>query len=606
MSSIHQLPTILANQIAAGEVIERPASVVKELVENALDAQATKIEIHINAGGLESIEVIDNGQGIAKDEVLLAFERHATSKIFDRADLFKIQSLGFRGEALPSVASISDVKITTAQAQQPGYSVSFHGGKVVSEGLASRSTGTTITVENLFFNTPARLKYLSSPQSELSAISDMVNRLALGHPDVAFALYHDEKKLLQTVGNNNLQQVIGAIYGLTTAKQMLKFNKEQDGFKVSGYLALPKLTRASRKYLTILVNGRYIKNFQVMKAFLEGYGSKLMVGRYPLAVVNIEIDPLLIDVNVHPTKQEVRFANEDQLLELITKTVQNRLAAENLIPNALTNLRANQTVTEEQLALNINEPAAPYQITELKPVIIKTKADLNKPEVQAFKERYQKQGGPGQPKEQQIHTQQFLELTYIGQIHGTYLCAQSPDGFYLIDQHAAQERVKYEFYRKEIIKDGQQQQNLLVPIILTYPTSESLLINQNLAKLQELGLYLEEFGQNAYILHAHPQWLPANQEEQYVRDMIDMLLADPKLTVAKVREQTAIMMSCKQSIKANHFLEPKQATALLKQLSQCENPFNCPHGRPTLVHFSGQDLQKMFKRIQDSHESNKY
>ena len=660
MGKIHELPEVLADQIAAGEVIERPASVVKELTENSIDAQSTRIDILVEDAGLKSIQVIDNGIGIAADDVQIAFQRHATSKITSRDDLFRVRTLGFRGEALPSIASIADVTLETMpQDASMGAMIHFKGGKLIAQQSYAGRQGTRITVNQLFYNTPARLKYLSSPQTELAAITDWVDHLAMSHPEVAFSLSNNGRTLLRTSGNGNLVQVISAIYGVKNARQMIDFAGEDRDFQVSGLVSLPKLTRASKNYISILLNGRYIKNNQLSNAIIKGYGSKLMVGRYPIAVLSIQLDPLLVDVNVHPTKQEVRISKEYQLADLITTRVANRIGQQNLIPSAVGNLNSHQPKAKKaeqfDIGLNpqavehqhhvekqqevlaallgekplpvskkekqsadseseqtVNEPFKPQTINH--PIMIATRADLTSSTVQQWDQKYRSQvETPAASFE--IHEEQaegkisepsprrFPDLKYIGQLHGTYLLAEADDGFYLLDQHAAQERVKYEFYREEIGNDNPAEQKMLVPLVLTYSVSDALKIEQNRDKLAQLGINLEDFGQNTYIVHEHPAWIPAGKEEETIRNLIEECLADPQLTVAKFREATAIMISCKQSIKANHHLERQQAVALLRQLKECENPFNCPHGRPTVVKFSNQDLERMFKRIQDSHRS---
>lgn len=663
MGKIHELPEVLADQIAAGEVIERPASVVKELTENSIDAQSTRIDILVEDAGLKSIQVIDNGIGIAADDVQIAFQRHATSKITSRDDLFRVRTLGFRGEALPSIASIADVILETMpQDASIGSMIHFKGGKRIAQQPYAGRQGTRITVNQLFYNTPARLKYLSSPQTELAAITDWVDHLAMSHPEVAFSLSNNGRALLRTSGNGNLVQVISAIYGVKNAHQMIDFAGEDRDFQVSGLVSLPKLTRASKNYISILLNGRYIKNNQLSKAIIKGYGSKLMVGRYPIAVLAIQLDPLLVDVNVHPTKQEVRISKENQLADLITTRVANRIGQQNLIPSAVGNLNSHQSKVKkaEQFDIGLNpqavehqhhvekqqevlaallgekslptsknekqsadsttepvannEPFKPQTITH--PVMIATRNDLKSPVVQQWDQKYHFQSAAEQPNPSfEIHEEQatekvsepsprrFPDLKYIGQLHGTYLLAEADDGFYLLDQHAAQERVKYEFYREEIENDNPAEQKMLVPLVLTYSVSDALKVEQNRDKLAQLGINLEDFGQNTYIVHEHPAWIPAGKEEETIRNLIEECLADPQLTVAKFREATAIMISCKQSIKANHHLERQQAVSLLQQLKECENPFNCPHGRPTVVKFSNQDLERMFKRIQDSHRS---
>lgn len=639
MAKIHELAEVLANQIAAGEVIERPASVVKELVENALDAHSTQIDIVVAEAGLKQIQVIDNGDGIAAEDVLNAFKRHATSKIHDRADLFKVRSLGFRGEALPSIASVSDMILETSTGEEVGQRVHFRGGKLVEEESSAVRQGTTVTVSDLFFNTPARLKYIKSPNTELANIGDIVNRLALSHPEVAFSLSHDGNILVRTAGNGQLQQTIAGIYGVNNAKKMLAISAEDLDFRLHGFVSLPELTRSSRRYITVMINGRYIKNFQLNKAIIAGYGSKLMVGRFPLIVLAIEMDPLLVDVNVHPAKQEVRLSKEDELGELIRKTIYARIASENLIPDANENLNSSKQKKADQLQMALNaastkwpqtysatteassaaEPESAAQIAEQlasEPAIATTEETVtnfaDQADLAAWDAKYQhEQVGPAlgaaaavTPLAQPAPAvERFPHLDYIGQMHGTYLLAQGEDGFYIVDQHAAQERVNYEYYRQEIGTVSTDQQSLLVPLVLDYPASDAIRLRDHADLLQQLGLNLEAFGQNSFVVRSHPTWFKAGQEEDTIREMIDYILNDQKITVAKFREQTAIMMSCKRAIKANHHLDDQQAKALLQRLPECENPFNCPHGRPVLVHFSGKDLEKMFRRIQESHTS---
>ena len=632
MAEIHELSAVLADQIAAGEVVERPASVVKELVENALDAKAAQITIETKEAGLEMIRVTDDGEGIEADDVETAFKRHATSKITSREDLFRVATLGFRGEALPSIASVSDVVLMTAHAgDETGTTIHIKGGKIVSNDASQLRNGTQITVSDLFFNTPARLKYLSSLATELSHVSDIVNRLALSHSDVAFVLKNNGKTLLKTAGNGNQKQTFSAIYGVKSAAKMIYFNAKDLDFEVDGMVSYPELTRSNRNGISLMINGRYIRNFKLTKAVLNGYGSKLMVGRFPYAVINIRLDPLLCDVNVHPTKQEVRISKEPQLEKLISEGIFARLSQENLIPNAVKNLNHSKRTGFSGEQTDLLEKSPKYkgpvsaEVTaalvgeslddkldgkqnvlakDVRPIVISKRTDLEKAELKIWDQKYMQR--KTSVKDQEISAEsskkRFPELRYIGQMHGTYLFAESEDGLYIIDQHAAQERCKYEYYRTEIGNVSSNQQRLLVPIVLTYPTTDALKIEENLDKLANLGIELEDFGKNTYILRQHPTWFKQGEEE-IVREMIDMFLNDDKLTVAKFREKTAIMMSCKRSIKANHHLEEEQAKVLLKKLSTCENPFNCPHGRPVLVHFTSKDMEHMFKRIQDPHQT---
>ena len=666
MGKIQELSERLANQIAAGEVVERPASVVKELVENAIDAKATQIDILIEEAGLKKIQIVDNGEGINQDDVENAFKRHATSKIHNRDDLFRIRTLGFRGEALPSIASVSEMTLETSTADETQGSYLFlKGGKIEEHRPASLRTGTKITVENLFFNTPARLKYVKSLQTELSNIGDIVNRMALSHPNIAFRLVHDGHKMLSTSGTGDLKQTLAGIYGVATAKKMLKVDAKDLDFTLNGYVSLPEVTRASRNYLSVIINGRYIKNFALNKAIINGYQSKLMVGRYPIAVLEITMDPLLVDVNVHPTKQEVRLSKEKELMELISRGIAESLRQINLIPDVGENpsfKRKVEKIHTEQLDLPLEEqpkkksdlnydpktgifyvepkPSEPVETpvplkeeivektmtvpleTEQEKVAIveETPEPLIEEEVPTEEQVYEEAANTDHPEfdlstqsgekvieqaitklENEQPKERFPMLEYFGQMHGTYLFAQSKDGLYIIDQHAAQERIKYEYFREKIGDVSDDLQELLVPFVLDYPNNDAIKLKEKTELLQEVGIYLEEFGPNSFIVRAHPTWYPAGQEESIIREMIDMLLVTGSVSVKKFREATAIMMSCKRSIKANHHLNEAQARVLLTDLAQCENPFNCPHGRPVLIHFSNSDMEHMFKRIQDPH-----
>ena len=640
MSQIIELPEVLANQIAAGEVIERPASVVKELVENSIDAGASQIVVEIEEAGLKSIRITDNGEGIAHDEVALALRRHATSKIKNQADLFRIRTLGFRGEAMPSIASVSILTLLTAQeGAAHGTKLVAKGGEIEELEPATSPVGTKITVEDLFFNTPARLKYLKSQQAELSHIVDILNRLSLAHPEIAFTLINDGKEMTKTAGTGNLRQAIAGVYGLASAKKMVAIENRDLDFEVTGFVSLPELTRANRNYISLFINGRYIKNFLLNRAILDGYGSKLMVGRFPLAIIHIQIDPYLADVNVHPTKQEVRISKERELMALISQAIANALKEQDLIPDALENLakstirRAEKPVqttlplkenrlyydresqdfklrpevaepqrplTDEATADSISQenpvekPTSAIKFAERK-VAVYNKLDHPELDLASLDKAYDKLEGE--------EASTFPELEYFGQMHGTYLFAQGNGGLYIIDQHAAQERVKYEEYRESIGDVDGSQQQLLVPYIFEFPADDLIRLQQRKHLLEEVGVYLEEYGVNQLILREHPIWMKEEEIESGIYEMCDMLLLTKEVSIKKYRAELAIMMSCKRSIKANHTLDDYSARDLIYQLSQCDNPYNCPHGRPVLVNFTKSDMEKMFRRIQENHTS---
>lgn len=680
--AIQELPIQVANQIAAGEVVERPASVVKELVENAIDAGASEIVIHLKEAGLRSIQVIDNGKGIAADQVGLAFKRHATSKIYSSSDLFRIRTLGFRGEALPSIASVSEVTMNTSDGESSSE-IYIKDGEIVDQKSSALRRGTSVLVENLFYNTPARLKYLKSLQTELAHITDIINREALGHPDIRFNYTHDGKTLLSTNGKDRVNEVLAAIYGFRQAKDMMSIEGENLDFHISGYVSLPAVTRASKSYMSLFVNGRYIKNYKLNQAILKGYGSKLMVGRYPIAVIYIELDPQLIDVNVHPTKQEVRISKEDDLYDMIKTAIIDALAPVQRIPDVYADgegddgqsannsdsidstssgqsnyrtLSQPTTYLGEQATLDfsashgsnsqqdatsafsgngfsnvfeedVNEEVkqsvqVPTYLRDEAQVVqaedLENEADHSDETPVTYLDTEQKVDLPkshNKPVWQTVNqvraldqaimdrNMSFPELTYVGQMQGTYLVAENETGMYLVDQHAAQERIKYEYYRDTIVEFGTAMQSLLLPIVFDFSNSEAQEIDQIRPKLLEMGIDLEPFGPNAFQLQQHPIWMGKKNIQKIVEDLIALILEDPKATVGNYREATAIMMSCKRSIKANHYLDDMQAKQLLHDLAYTKNPYNCPHGRPVLVHFSNYEIERMFKRIQDPHES---
>lgn len=627
MGKIIQLDDALSNKIAAGEVVERPASVVKELVENAIDAGSTVIEIEVEEAGLAKIRITDNGNGIEEDDVLLAFQRHATSKIKNENDLFRIRTLGFRGEALPSIASVSRLEMKTSTGEEAGNRVVIEGGKVEVYEKAPSRRGTDITITDLFFNTPARLKYMKTIHTELGNITDVVNRLALSHPEVAFRLIHNERKLLQTNGNGDVRQVLASIYGMAIAKQLVPISGESLDYKIRGYASMPEVTRASRNYISTMINGRFIKNYPLAKAIQEGYHTLLPIGRYPIVLLNIEMDPLLVDVNVHPSKMEVRISKEAELNELVTEIIKNAFKSKILIPTAYTQEKR-EVAKSEQTTLILDErtvdPPVRKEIKWEPPVVsstiqekgtaleVKVEPWIPKQEVEVEEEEtFTNNWEYTTPELETFEPEQEMEpiievdplesriprLYPIGQMHGTYIFAQNENGLYIVDQHAAQERLKYEYFRDKVGKVHAELQELLVPITLDYSTDEYLKINENRLELEKVGVFLEEFGMNSYIVRSHPQWFPKGEEKQLIEEMIEQLLSMKKVDIKKLREEAAIMMSCKASIKANRHLRNDEIQALLDDLRKASDPFTCPHGRPIIVHYSSYEMEKMFKRV---------
>ncbi|WJP98733.1 DNA mismatch repair endonuclease MutL [Macrococcus bovicus] len=620
MGKIQELDRQLANKIAAGEVVERPASVVKELVENAIDAGATEITVKVREAGLESIAVTDNGSGILEEDIPLAFGRHATSKIHDNHDLFHIRTLGFRGEALASITSVSRVILRTCADHTVGHEVTVENSEIIDQTLTRARKGTEIIVKDLFYNTPARLKYVKSLHTELGKITDIMNRFAMSHSHIRFKLEADDKVLLQTTGSGRLNEVMAQVYGMTIARDLIAINGETGDYEVTGEIARPEHTRANRHYMSLFINGRYIKNFMLTKAILEGYHSLLPIGRYPVVAIQIKMDPGLVDVNVHPTKQEVRLSKEPELMALITRLIKEALLGQSLIPE-ITVPKKNKVLEKFEQQRFIYEQTRPVQSLD-KPVVQEDKpffpestehagSSEEKPSqpFTVYQEMTRQDETPEAPDKndrpvtatshaaESVRPERKLPMMeVVGQVHGTYIIAQNEEGMYMIDQHAAQERIKYEYYRERIGHVEHQVQPLLVPIALSYTRDEALRIEKYRDELAAVGLELESFGGSDYLVQAVPTWFPADAEET-IKDIIEYCLTHQSLNLNKFREDTAIMMSCKKSIKANHYLRQEDMARLLEELAYTREPYTCPHGRPITIKYTTYELEKMFKRV---------
>ncbi|MGN4126090.1 DNA mismatch repair endonuclease MutL [Lysinibacillus sphaericus] len=620
MGKIQIMDEWLSNKIAAGEVVERPASVVKELVENAIDAGSTSIDVFLLEAGLTSIQVIDNGIGMDEDDALISFSRHATSKIHQEHDLFRIRTLGFRGEALASIASVSKMTLITSNGESGTY-VELEGGHVTTQKPGPLRKGTDITVAQLFFNTPARLKYMKTIQTELGHTIDLMNRLALGNPQIAFRLLHNGQQLLQTNGRGDVQQVLAAIYGVQNAKKMVPFQGESHDYKVSGYVSLPEVTRASKNYMSLFVNGRWVKHYLVQKAIVDAYHTYLPIERFPIVALYIVGDPYLTDVNVHPAKHQIRLSKEPELLKLIEETIRETIRGVIRVPQMEKKEKVVIPATEQ---LNIWKPAPKLDVEKMNAIVEKlydvqtVQESSALPVVKTEATTVESSWQATLPTQTQIATnpvesvleeleevpehvsikEPFPALEVVGQIHGTYIVAQMEDGFYLIDQHAAQERIKYEFFRDKVGQvNPNERQALLLPLTFHYAADEALILRENRLELEAVGVFLEEFGQSSFVVREHPSWFPKGEEQEIIEDLIEQVLTTKKADVKKLREAAAIMMSCKKSIKANYYLTKEQMDVLLRDLRKADNPFTCPHGRPVLIHFTTYEVEKMFKRV---------
>lgn len=591
MSKIKLMDEILANKIAAGEVVERCASVVKELVENSIDAESGEIKIDLLEAGTKQIKITDDGTGMDKEDAVLAFNRHATSKLKTEDDLYHINTLGFRGEALASIASVSEVVLKTSMGEI-GTEVIINGGKIESVTPCEARKGTQIAVSNLFYNTPARLKHMKSLYTELASITDYVNKIALSHPEIKFILTNNGATLLNTDGSDNLLKVIKSIYGIETVKKMLEVSTEDEDYEITGYISLPEVHRSSRNTMITLVNGRVVRNQDLNRVINDSYHSYKPDNRYPIVVLNILVDPTLIDVNVHPTKMDVKFSKQTELLELVSKMIKEKLKQRILIPHI--------EVEDEPIQLNSSfvseeEPLEVYKKTQYEEQTLKF--DYPEMQEQPIKQDIIQESEVSYETADAEENKEFPELHYVGVVHGTYIICQNESGMYMIDQHAAKERVNYEFYKERLGNPNIETEHLLFPITLELSTNEYIVLRENFNILEDMGFEVEEFGINSIIIKAHPTWLPKGYETEAIKRIMELISTlESKFSIEKFNEAIATMMSCKMAIKANEYVSEEEIHELLNRLKNCHNPFNCPHGRPTIIYYSNYDLEKLFKR----------
>ena len=594
MSKIRVMSENLANQIAAGEVVERVVSIVKELVENAIDAGSTEISVYLKESGLREIVITDNGIGMDRDDAVIAFKRHATSKLYSVDDLFSITSLGFRGEALPSIASISEVELKTCyKGEDVGTYLHLKGGELLLlDSIASR-VGTSIKITNIFYNTPARLKHLSSSYAELSQVIEYLNKMALSRPDIRFKLVNDEKELIVTLGSGNMLKVINSIYGIEITKKMIFVKGENNDYSVSGYISLPEVTRSNKNHMTTLVNGRVIKNTYLYRTINEAYSNYKEDSRYPLCVLKIECDPSLLDVNIHPSKLDIKFSNFDDLnsliKEVIIKGLNDKLLIHNIKPVTLEGPKYTEMTLNIDRANVIQEEEGNYK-ERLEDLV---NYQNNNEEIEELGE--EELANISEVKEMPL--EKLPELYPVALLLGTYIVCENEKGIYLIDQHAAKERVNYEKVSEMLAHPNNLIIKPLVPIVLELPQNEFLIIKENIDILNDLNISVEEFGLSSFRVISHPVWFPNGMEEETFKRIIEMILAKGKdFSLAKFRDNLAKMVSCKMSIKANTYIDKPSMESLINDLRKCKNPFNCPHGRPAIIHFSIYDIEKMFKR----------
>lgn len=590
MSMIQIMDEVLSNKIAAGEVVEKCVSVVKELVENSIDAKSTEIKIELKDAGTTEIKVIDNGIGMDSSDALMAFQRHATSKLLDEEDLYRITTLGFRGEALPSIASVSEVILKTCK-DNIGTLVHFKGGNLVKTNASDARGGTSITVKNLFYNTPARLKHLSSLNTELSNCIDYINRIALSNPNIKFVLTNNDRIILNTIGDGNLLKVINSIYGIDVTKNMLDVKSENDDYEIEGFISRPVINRANRSHVITLVNGRVVKNNEVNKAIIDSYHTYMPESKFPIVVLKIEVDPSLIDVNIHPTKMDIKFSKIDKLKELINKSITNRLNNINLIPKVenvktvdYSEVEIKNNYVQEELILNKIEED--NKISDM--VINEDFISIDKSENEKVSENI----------ETNSKKDYIPDLYIAGYAFGTYIICQNNLGLYLIDQHAAKERINYEKTSYMLSHPDNKSIDMLFPVTIELPMNEFMIIKDNINVLKDMFFNISEFGMNSFIIKSHPLWLPKGHEEEAIRKIIDLLITmKDHFSLEKFNDRVAMTMACKMSIKANDNLSNEEMEELISDLRKCNNPYTCPHGRPTIINFTKYELEKMFKRV---------
>lgn len=576
--SIHILPPEIASQIAAGEVIERPASVVKELIENALDAGAKSISINIEGAGKHLIEVSDDGSGISGQELSLAVERHATSKLDKALDLFQIGTLGFRGEALASIGSVSRLSITSRTHQnETGHRLQVEAGFASPVQAIGSAPGTLVRVENLFFNVPARLKFLKQDTTERRQIDALVTRYALAYPNVRFQLRQENRLALQTSGNGNQREILAVLYGAEIARQMLQVISTEGEIQISGFISPTTITRSNRREITFFVNGRPVQDPTLISAFLKGYHTLLMVGRYPIGILFLDMPAESVDVNVHPAKAEVRFRQSDRVFLSLQNAVRKALLAYNPVTNLTSNLPW-QTYPHS----NTHPDPDPFTWEQTEG----TQADAN------FANTPTQAGQSNQPELPKTH---IPLLRPVGQIANAYLVAEGPDGLYLIDQHAAHERILFERFMKQE-DQAMSAQRLLEPVAVDLPPAHARLVTEQLPILEKLGFEVENFGPNTFLIRAIPSLFAGIKPEDSLRVLVEDFEEDETPLKSEIEARIIARICKRAAVKAGKTLSAEEQRGLVQDLEACQSPRTCPHGRPTMIHLSVDLLERQFGR----------
>ena len=600
MSKIHVLSEHLTNMIAAGEVVERPAGIVKECVENSIDAKAKTIEIEAFQGGIERLIITDDGIGMDREDAHLAFMRHATSKMHSEEDLFNIHTMGFRGEALPSIASVAKVELATNDSHESTL-IRYSYGELVCEEASSCPRGTRIDISGLFVKTPARFKHLKSPSYEFSVIADIVNKMALSHPDIRFILSHDGRIVFQTSGNGKIQEILYQMYGKEVAQNAIHFEGKNEDFKIHGYAIQPKINRATKYFMYLWLNTRLIRSVPIQKAILDAYAHFMPANRFPIVVLQIESDAQLVDVNVHPNKWEVRLSKQNELLELITKTLRSSLSSSletvQIKPKVKTPVFEQETLhfpfpikTERKTESIIEQGFQKQKESEKSYEHPKEKNNIVKETIQDYVKE------ETQDPSNSIGYEFFYHLKVIGQLKDSYILCENEEGLVIIDQHAAQERYHYEMLQETLKKPCTSLQPLMLPIQLDVSSNLMSQVNLINDKTRFFGLEFETFGNDQLIVREIPLWFQDVHEEEFLYDLLDLFEKDNEVDMEKLRKHVLATMACHSSIRFNRSLSMEEMKQVIEDLKKCKQPYHCPHGRPTVITMSDQDLRKEFER----------
>ena len=597
MGKIHQLDTQTANMIAAGEVVERPMGVVKELVENAIDAGSTRITVSVIDGGMTKITVRDNGIGMDSEDALNAFKRHATSKIKGQNDLFDIHTLGFRGEALPSIASVSKVTLTTSDGND-STRVQIEYGEIKNAGNYPCDEGTEISIEGLFYRTPARLKHLKSGSYENTLIQDVIVKFSFSYPSIAFTFISNDRISFQTTGKGNLLEVIYQAWGREAGENAIAVDFSDYDYHVTGYIVKPSLTRVSRNCMHVFLNGRMVRTFRLYKSILDGYEDFIVKGRNPLVVLNIEMDPQLLDVNVHPSKWEVRISKENQLEYLIKDNVREALKSTILAPVAEVKA-AVQKAAIEPIVFDTNSALVTPFVAKKEVTV--TPVVETKP-IETIKEENIKPVIQEEIKEEKIIEEKEIqheilpEMTVIGQLHEKFILCSTEKGLAILDQHACQERVHYEELLQKLEETTPVMMELLVPISILAGNDLVERVDEINASISDMHFQFEPFGRDTFIVRSVPMWMKEVEEERFLQDVIDNFKNDRDSKYARMEKKKIATMACHSSIRFNRTLSLDEMKEVVKQLYKCQNPYHCPHGRPTFIILDEKELTKEFLR----------